>query len=46
MDKWTLILCFVFGMFVGRLFLGSSIEKAADKISTHQCEAKLMEKNA
>ena len=30
---------------VGLFFLGSSIEKAADKISTHQCEAKLKEKN-
>lgn len=30
---------------VGLILLDSSIEKAAEKISSHQCEAKLKEKN-
>ena len=30
---------------MGLIFLGSSIETAADKISTNQCAAKIKEKN-
>ena len=35
------------GWFVmlGLVLLGSSIEKAADTIATHQCQAKIKEKN-
>jgi hypothetical protein len=32
-------------VFVGLVLLGSSIEKSANTIATHQCQAKLMEKN-
>ena len=30
---------------IGLILLGSSIEKAADTIATHQCQAKIKEKN-
>ena len=30
---------------IGLMLLGSSIEKAADTIATHQCQAKLKDKN-